>query len=172
MLFEKLKSVKAFVLDVDGVLTDGSILITDEGHQLRTFNIKDGYAIQLAVKKDYPILVITGAKSKGVQLRMESLGVKAVYLGVQDKLVVFNDWLDRLGISSEEVLYMGDDIPDLAVMRVVGVSVCPADAVEEIKSIAAYISPKNGGAGAVRDIIEKVLKLQHMWDDDTGVRSC
>ncbi|GAA4788862.1 HAD-IIIA family hydrolase [Olivibacter ginsenosidimutans] len=171
MLLEKLKAVKAFAFDVDGVLTNGTVMVTEEGHQLRTFNIKDGYAIQLAIKKGYPMIVLTGGKSQGVQRRMEGLGVKAVHLGVQDKLSVFNRWLENLGITAKEVLYMGDDIPDLAIMQRVGMPVCPADAVEEIKAIAAYISPKKGGDGAVRDVLEKVLKLQQVWDNDTSVRS-
>jgi len=171
MLFEKLKTVKAFAFDVDGVLTKGEVLVTEEGQQLRIFNIRDGYALQLAVKRGYPVVAITGAKSAGVRLRMEGLGIKDVYLGVDDKIGVFNTWLEKQGLEAADVLYMGDDIPDLAVMQHVGVAACPQDAIEEVKAIGHYISPKRGGDGAVRDVIEKVLKLQHTWKDDTSIKS-
>jgi len=171
MLFEKLGSVKAFAFDVDGVLTNGEVLVTEAGDQLRKFHIRDGYALQLAVKKGYPIVIITGAHSLGVQRRLEGLGIQDIYLGVQDKIVVFNAWLARHQIQAGEVLYVGDDIPDLAVMHLAGMSACPADAAEEIKAIADYISPKLGGCGAARDVIEKVMKVQQTWQDDVFVRS-
>lgn len=171
MLFEKLKTVRAFAFDVDGVLTKGEVLVTEEGQQLRVFNIRDGYALQLAVKRGYPVVAITGAKSAGIRLRMEGLGIRDVYLGVDDKIAVFRAWLEKRGIAAADVLYMGDDIPDLIVMQHVGVATCPQDAIEEIKAVGHYISPKKGGEGAVRDVIEKVLKLQLAWDDDTSVRS-
>lgn len=163
MIFDQFKRVKAFVFDVDGVLSDGNVLVTEQGEQLRSFNIKDGYAIQLAVKKGYPIAIITGGKSSGVQKRMEALGVEDVFMGVDEKEEVFNGWLSTKGLVAADVLYMGDDIPDLANMNVVGLPTCPADAMEEIKAVAAYISFRNGGAGAVRDVIEKVMKLQGTW---------
>jgi len=171
MLFEKIKSVKAFVLDVDGVLTKGDVLVTEDGQQLRSFNTRDGYALQLAVKKDYPIAVITGGKSAGVQRRMEGLGIKDVYLGVHHKVNIFNEWLEQKQLKARDVLYIGDDIPDLEIMQVVGLAGCPADAAEEIKAVAHYISPKNGGEGAVRDIIEKVMKLQAVWDNNPTIKS-
>ncbi|SEK70158.1 3-deoxy-D-manno-octulosonate 8-phosphate phosphatase (KDO 8-P phosphatase) [Parapedobacter koreensis] len=165
MLFDKFKQVKAFVLDVDGVLSDGNILVTEQGEQLRSFNIKDGYALQLAVKRGYPVAIITGGKSLGVKKRMEGLGVTDIFLGIDDKNAVLRDWLSAKRLLPEDVLYMGDDIPDLANMQVVGLPTCPADAMEEIKAVAAYISFRNGGAGAVRDVLEKVMKLQGTWED-------
>ncbi|WP_257669048.1 KdsC family phosphatase [Parapedobacter tibetensis] len=171
MLFEKFKQVRAFVFDVDGVLSDGSILVTEQGEQLRTFNTRDGYAIQLAVKKGYPIAVITGGRSLGVKLRMEGLGIKDIYIGIDDKSAVLHDWLSHNEMTADDILYMGDDIPDLENMKIAGLAACPADAVEEIKAVAAYISFRNGGAGAVRDVIEKVMKLQRTWSEDEHVAS-
>jgi len=163
MLFDNFKQVKAFVFDVDGVLTNGVVLVTEEGEHLRSFNMKDGYAMQLAVKRGYSIAIITGGKSLGVKKRMERLGIDDAFIGVDDKRSVLNDWLAHKGLKPSDVLYMGDDIPDLENMLVAGMPTCPADAVEEIKTAAAYISPFVGGAGAVRDVIEKVLKLQGRW---------
>lgn len=165
MLFDKFKRVKAFVFDVDGVLSDGNILMTEQGEQLRSFNIKDGYALQLAIRKGYPIAIITGGKSLGVVKRMEGLGISDVFIGVDDKRAVLHDWLSRSSLKPDDVLYMGDDIPDLENMKLVGLPTCPADAMEEIKAVAAYISFRNGGTGAVRDVIEKVMKLQGTWDE-------
>lgn len=161
----KLNDIKAFVLDIDGVLTDSTILITESGEQLRRFNVKDGYALQLAVKKGYFFCIISGGKSQTVVARFKGLGITDVYLGVDKKIDVFNDFLERHQLKAEQVVYMGDDIPDIPVMKVVGIAACPADAVEEVKAISAYISPKIGGAACVRDVIEKVLKVQGQWFD-------
>src|SRR5690606_25013293 len=166
MLFERFKAVKGFVFDVDGVLTDGSVMVTEAGKQLRSFYIKDGYAIQLAVKKGYPVAIISGGRSAGVESRMRGLGVEHIYLNIRDKAKVFREWLGLVELDATEVLYMGDDIPDLDNMRRSGLAACPADAVEEIKAVAAYISARNGGKGAVRDVIEKVMKLQDTWNED------
>ncbi|MFC6098576.1 KdsC family phosphatase [Olivibacter domesticus] len=171
MLFDKLKRVKAFILDVDGVLTNGEVLVTEQGEQLRSFNIRDGYALQLAVKKGFSIAVITGGRSEGVRLRLEGLGIIDTFMGIQDKITCFNKWLNEQQFQAGDVLYMGDDIPDLTIMREVGIAACPNDAVEEIKAVSHYISSKDGGKGAVRDVIEKVLKLQNKWDDDVAVKS-
>lgn len=171
MLFDKLKRVKAFILDVDGVLTNGEVLVTEQGEQLRSFNIRDGYALQLAVKKGFSIAVITGGRSEGVRLRLEGLGITDIFMGIQDKITCFNKWLNEQQLQAGDVLYMGDDIPDLTIMREVGMAACPNDAVEEIKAVSHYISSKDGGKGAVRDVIEKVLKLQNKWDDDVAVKS-
>jgi len=165
MLFEQLRRVKAFVFDVDGVLTDGRLLVTEQGEQLRTFNIKDGYALQLAVKRGYPVAVITGGGSMGVRKRLEGLGVTEVFLDVKNKASVLREWASAKSLFLEEVLYMGDDLPDLENMKLAGIPVCPADAVEEIKALAAYVSVKEGGAGAVRDVIEKVMKIQNTWHE-------
>lgn len=171
MPFDQFKRVRAFVFDVDGVFSDGSILVTESGDQLRKFNVRDGYAAQLAVKKGYPIAVITGGKSIGVQRRMNGLGIKDVYLGVNDKSTVLHDWLSGNQLTLADILYMGDDIPDLKSMKIAGFPACPSDAVEEIKAVSIYISPRKGGAGAVRDVIEKVMKLQGTWNEDTSVAS-
>lgn len=165
MFLNKLKHIKAFVLDIDGVLTDATIHVTESGEQLRRFNVRDGYAMQLAVKKGYFICVISGGKSESVILRLKGLGITDVHLGITQKLAVYHKFLSEHKLSDEQVIYMGDDIPDLPVMKVAGASTCPADAVEEVKEISDYISAKNGGEGCVRDIIEKVLKVQDNWYD-------
>ena len=167
MFLEKLKHIKAFILDVDGVLTNGLVHITETGEQLRQFNIKDGYAMQLAIKRGYSILALSGARSKGVELRLKGLGIENVFLSLDSKTEAYTSFLSSSGLSPEQILYMGDDIPDLALMKLVGLAVCPADAAGEIKSISHYISPKNGGEGCVRDIIEKVLKIQNAWYDES-----
>jgi 3-deoxy-D-manno-octulosonate 8-phosphate phosphatase (KDO 8-P phosphatase) len=166
MFLEKIKHIKAFILDVDGVLTNGMVHVTETGEQLRQFNIKDGYAIQLAVKRGYMIVVLSGSTSKGVKLRLEGLGVKNVFLNLDSKTEAYINFLNSSGLSSDQILYVGDDIPDLAVMKQVGLAVCPSDAAEEIKSVSHYISPKSGGEGCVRDIIEKVLRIQNAWFDE------
>ena len=166
MIYTKLKSVKCVVLDVDGVLTSGQILVTEEGEQLRTFNVKDGYAIQYGIKQGLHIIVITGAKSKGVKTRMEGLGVKETFLGISDKWTLLASLLDKYNYSPEEVLFLGDDMPDYICMQKVGIAVSPADAVEDIKQISHYVSKYKGGDGVVRDILEKILRLQDKWHDD------
>lgn len=171
ILFDKLKRVKAFVFDIDGVLTNGEVLVTEEGEQLRSFNIKDGYALQLAVKQGYPIAAITGGKSLGVKFRLEGLGIKDVFIDASHKKIILEEWMQKNNIQPESVLYMGDDIPDMEAMAMVGFASSPADAVEDIKTISHYISPIKGGKGAVRDIIEKVLRLQNKWDADPQVKS-
>lgn len=165
VFLEKLKLVKAFIFDVDGVLTDGIVHVTETGEQLRQFNIKDGYALQLAVKRGYKIAVITGGRSAGVKLRLKGLGITDIFMEVDSKMEVFNQFMSDNGLLAGDILYMGDDIPDLPVMELAGLPVCPADAVEEIKAISNYISLKSGGKGCVRDVIEKVLKIQHKWND-------
>ena len=163
MFLEKLKNISAFVLDVDGVLTNGMLLATESGEFLRQFNIKDGYALQLAVKRGFKIAVVSGARSKGVEYRLRGLGISDIYLGLDSKVAAYNEFLEKNGLLPEQVLFMGDDIPDLELMKMAGLAVCPADAVEEIKAVSHYISPKNGGDSCVRDVIEKVLKIQNLW---------
>lgn len=165
MFLQKLKHIKAILLDVDGVLTNGNILLTEAGEQLRQFNIKDGYAIQLAVKKGLKLAALSGARSKGVEFRLKGLGLEDVFLGLDSKIEVYTNYLFQNNLTPEQVLFVGDDMPDLEVMKLVGLAVCPADAIEEIKAISHYISPKKGGEGCVRDIIEKVLKIQNLWYD-------
>jgi 3-deoxy-D-manno-octulosonate 8-phosphate phosphatase (KDO 8-P phosphatase) len=165
MLLQKLKDITTLIFDVDGVLTTGDILASNTGEFLRTFNIKDGYALQLAVKKGYHVCIISGGSGQAMQLRFEGLGIKNIYLGVTDKVVVFQQILAQYHLQASEVLYMGDDIPDYNIMKLVGLPTCPADAVEEIKALSTYISPFPGGKTAVRDVIEKVLKIQGKWFD-------
>jgi 3-deoxy-D-manno-octulosonate 8-phosphate phosphatase (KDO 8-P phosphatase) len=166
MFLQKLKEITTFIFDVDGVLTNGDILASDSGEFLRTFNIKDGYALQLAVKRGFHVCIISGGKGQAMQKRFEGLGIRAVFLGVSDKVQVFHQYLEKIQTGATQVLYMGDDIPDLKVMKLVGLPTCPADAVPEIKAISQYISPYTGGKTAVRDIIEKVLQVQEKWFDE------
>lgn len=165
-MLQNLKNITTFIFDVDGVLTNGTVIATESGELLRSFNIKDGYALQLAAKKGYHVCIISGGKGVAMSKRFEGLSVADVFLGVHNKVEVFNNYLQQKGISPNQVLYMGDDIPDAEVMKLVGIATCPADAVEEIKAIAHYISPKNGGEAAARDVIEKVLKVQYNWNGD------
>ena len=159
----KLKEITTFIFDVDGVLTDGSVFVTEDGIQSRAFNIKDGYALQLAVKCGYNVCTVSGSRSKSAVYRLNSLGIKDVYMGIHTKVEKVKIYLEEKHISPEKVIYMGDDIPDLEAMKMTGLPVCPADAVEEIKTISKYISPFPGGRGCARDVIEKVLKIQGKW---------
>lgn len=163
--------ISTFVFDVDGVMTDGSLLILPDGIMARRMNIKDGYALQLAIKKGYRVLVISGGDAPEVKDRLNKLGVTDVWMKTHHKKEVLADYLKKQGITKEQVLYMGDDIPDLDVIQLAGLPCCPSDAVEEIKDKSIYISPVAGGAGCVRDVIEKVMKLRGDWNEDTSVRS-
>lgn len=160
------KKIKTFAFDVDGVLTDSSILVLNDGQFARRMNIKDGYALQLAIKRGYNILVISGGTSEALRIRLEKLGITEVFLEVQNKVEVLLKYVTENNLLWEEVLYMGDDIPDLAVMQMCGLACCPVDAVAEIKQVSQYVSPKSGGEGCVRDVIEKVLKLNEHWYHD------
>jgi 3-deoxy-D-manno-octulosonate 8-phosphate phosphatase (KDO 8-P phosphatase) len=168
-LLDRFKKIRTFVLDVDGVLTNGYVLINETGAQLRQMNIKDGYALQLAVKMGYGVVVISGGDSDSVRMRMEKLGVKDVYLNVKNKKEKLTEYISGRGISWEEVLFMGDDMPDYTAMQLVGIPCAPADAAREIKTISRYISPFNGGEGCVREVIEKVLKLNDHWPKETDI---
>jgi 3-deoxy-D-manno-octulosonate 8-phosphate phosphatase (KDO 8-P phosphatase) len=163
---EKLLKVNTFIFDYDGVLSDGSVILTSDGDALRTANVKDGYAMQLAVKKNYRIAIISGGYSESMKRRFESLKIEDVFLGVDKKIDAYNQYLETHNLKSENILFMGDDIPDYEIMLIAGVPTCPADAVEEIKRVATYISHQTGGHGCVRDIIEQVLKVQGKWMND------
>jgi len=160
---EDLEKIKAFIFDIDGVLSKQTISLDNDGNPMRTVNIRDGYSLQLAIKKGYKIAVISGGNSESFRERLESLGVNNVYLNCPDKLKVYSEYMETEELGTEEILYMGDDIPDLEVMKLVGVAVCPADADSEIKQISQYISDKRGGEGCVRDVIEQVLRLHGKW---------
>jgi 3-deoxy-D-manno-octulosonate 8-phosphate phosphatase (KDO 8-P phosphatase) len=162
---EGLQKVKAFIFDVDGVLSSPRIFLDQDGELMRTMNTKDGYAIQHASGKGYPIAIITGGRSESIALRFKKLGLSDVYLGSSNKMEDFEDFLRTYNLTPGDVLYMGDDLPDYEVMKKAGVACCPADAVEEIKSVAHYISHLGGGEGCVRDVIEQVLRLQGRWMD-------
>lgn len=156
---------------MDGVLTDGTLLILDERQFLRTMHIKDGYALQLAVKKGYRVVIISGAASDAAMGRLQSLGIKDVYMKVEDKKKFLQQFAADNGLQMSEMLFMGDDIPDYQAMKEVGLPCAPADAVAEIKDISRYISPVGGGQGCVRDVIEKVLKLHNQWPLTTDIAS-
>lgn len=158
-----LKKIKAFLFDVDGVLSKDIVSLHPNGEPMRTVNIKDGYAMQLAVKHGYRVGIITGGNTESVRLRFDRLGVQHIYMASSVKKHDFQDFLDKSGLSADEVIYAGDDIPDYEVMKRVGLSVAPADAAPEIKAIAKYISHKDGGEGIARDVIEQTMKAQGKW---------
>lgn len=169
--FQKLREITTFIFDVDGVLTDGSIQATDSGELLRTFNIKDGYALNSALKRGFNVCIISGGSGIAMQQRFSKLGIKHIFLGVGDKVEIFRKYIAENNIEAKNVLYMGDDMPDCKVMQLVGLSCCPADAVSDIKEISDFISPYNGGKTAARDIIEKIMKIQGKWLDESPIAS-
>ena len=160
---EIMNDITTFIFDVDGVLTDGSVYITNDGELQRTMNIKDGYAMKAAVDSGYNVCIISGGSNEGVRVRLRNLGITDIHLGIPNKVETFDQYTDLYNIKPEQVLYMGDDIPDYHVMKLVGLPTCPQDASPEIKGISKYISHKNGGKGAVRDVIEQVMKVQGKW---------
>lgn len=170
-IYNFFSTIKAFVFDVDGVLTNGDLIILPQGVMARTMNVKDGYALQLAIKKAYHIAIISGGNSTDVIERFKILGVTDVFMNVHDKVEALKTFQSKYQLKESEMLFMGDDIPDLEVMQLVGLPCCPHDAVDEIKSISKYISPIMGGKGCVRDVIEKVLKLQQKWHHTNQVSS-
>lgn len=163
MINYDLKKIKALVFDIDGVLSGETIPMNADGEPMRTVNIKDGYAIQLAVKSGLVVAIITGGKSDSILKRYEALGVRDIYMGASVKTLEYGLLTEKYGLKPEEILYMGDDIPDYEVMRLCGLPCCPADAAPEIKEISRYISHRNGGHGCGRDVIEQVLKAQDKW---------
>ena len=163
---EIMPQITTFIFDVDGVLTDGTVTIFPDGELVRKMNIKDGYALKTAVNKGYNVCIISGGTNEGVRKRLRDLGITDIYLGAHNKIEQLNEYLDIYNIEPEQVLYMGDDIPDYPVMKMVGLAACPKDAVQEIQNISVYISQKKGGNGCVRDVIEQVLKVQDKWNGD------
>lgn len=160
---EKLHQITTFIFDFDGVLSDGKIYTFPDGDMIRTTNVKDGYAIHYAQKLGYRMAIISGGYSETMLKRFSNFPEMEIYMRVNDKVKVFEEYLDKHQITCDEVLYMGDDIPDLQLMQMAGVTCCPEDAAEEIKAVADYISHKQGGAGCVRDVIEQTLKAQGKW---------
>ncbi len=165
------KKVTTFIFDIDGVLTDGTVLVLRDGLQARQMHVKDGFGLQMALKNGYNVFVISGGVSEESKRRLESLGLNEIHIGIHDKTEFVTGLLKSKKIKWEEVLYMGDDLPDVALMSKVGLSCCPADAVNELKTVVKYISSSNGGWGCVRDVIEKVLKVNGHWRYETDVAS-
>lgn len=163
MINYDLKEIKAIIFDIDGVLSSETITLSSEGEPLRTVNIKDGYAIQLAMKLGLRIAIMTGAKVTSIRKRYEGLGVDDIYIGCSVKIETYETFLHKYGLTDKEIMYMGDDIPDLEIMRRVGCPVCPKDACPEIKEVSIYVSDRIGGHGCGRDIIEQVLRAQGKW---------
>lgn len=161
---EMLRDVTTFVFDIDGVFTDSSVLITTSGELLRKMSIRDGYAVKTAIDKGYRICVISGGSNEGVRVRLRGLGVTDIYLGAGHKEDRLREYMLDYGIAPGEILYMGDDIPDIPAMRMVGLVACPQNAAPEVKALSHYISHLNGGEGCVRDIIQQVMKVQGQWD--------
>ena len=162
-ILDKFKPITTFIFDVDGVLTDGTVLVLENGIQARRMHIKDGFALQMAVKMGYRVLIVSGGNSPQVTERLEKLGIKEIHMSVLDKKAFVADYIQKNKLDKAKVLYMADDLPDLPVMEIVGMPCCPADAVSEIKEAVIYISSLPGGFACVRDVIEKVLRLNNHW---------
>ena len=160
---ELLKKITTFILDVDGVLTNGKILVTSKGKMLREMNTKDGFIIKYALDKGFKIFIISGGTNKGVKERLKDLGIEEIFLGEHTKKDTYNKLIKKYNLKKNEIVYMGDDIPDIPVMKKIGVPCCPNDAVPDVNQISIYISKKNGGQGCVRDIIEQTLRVQNKW---------
>jgi 3-deoxy-D-manno-octulosonate 8-phosphate phosphatase (KDO 8-P phosphatase) len=160
---EVMNEITTFIFDVDGVLTDSSVHVTQDGEMLRVMNIRDGFAMKAAIESGYHVCIISGGNNEGVRIRLRNLGITDIHLASPDKVATFKEYTELYNIKPEQVLYMGDDIPDFHVMQLVGLPTCPQDAVAEIKAVCKYISHKNGGRGAVREVIEQVMKVQGKW---------
>lgn len=161
---QKLAKITTIMFDIDGVVTDGKVLVMDSGEMVRNMNSKDGYAIHLAVSKQYRLAVISGGNNGAIKNALARAGVTDVFIGKHDKLACYLDYLKTHQLSDEEIVYIGDDLPDHEIMSRVGLAVCPADAAQEIKDICLYVSPKKGGEGCIRDIIEQILRVQGKWE--------
>ena len=162
---EILHTIDTLIFDVDGVLTDGSLIVNSDGELLRKMNVKDGYALKAAIVSGLNLVIISGGTNEGVRERLKILGIKHIYLGAHNKLNQLNKYIDSTSTGLNKIMYMGDDIPDIPVMKLVGLACCPQDAVNEVKEISNYVSDKNGGKGAVRDIIEQIMKIKKSWNN-------
>ena len=162
---EILHTIDTLIFDVDGVLTDGSLIVNSDGELLRKMNVKDGYALKAAIESGLNLVIISGGTNEGVRERLKILGIKHIYLGAYNKLNQLNKYIDSTSTDLNKIMYMGDDIPDIPVMKLVGLACCPQDAVNEVKEISNYVSDKNGGKGAVRDIIEQIMKIKKSWNN-------
>lgn len=163
---ERLTDVRAFAFDVDGVLSQTVVPMFPNGEPMRTANIKDGYALQLAAKLGYPIAIITGGNTEAIRTRFQNLGVQDIYMGQSEKTEAYEAWKRKRGLTDADIMYMGDDMPDVALLSRAGVPVCPADAAPEVVALSLYVSPHKGGECCVRDVIEQVLKAQGKWNSD------
>ena len=166
-----LPNITTFIFDVDGVLTNGKVLITSQGEMYREMDTKDGYALKCALVQGYRVCIISGGTNEGVRNRLKALGIYDIYLGAHHKQEPFQDLLDSYDLKPEEILYMGDDVPDIVVMEQVAVAACPQDAVSDVKEIANYVSHKKGGEGCVREIIEQTLRVQGKWLTNVGAKN-
>jgi 3-deoxy-D-manno-octulosonate 8-phosphate phosphatase (KDO 8-P phosphatase) len=166
-LLEKFREIHTFIFDVDGVFTNSDLIVLENGALLRKMNVRDGYAVKRAIQEGYRVCIITGGSSEGVTSRLKGLGIPDIYTGISNKLDTYEEYIITYELDSAEILYMGDDIPDYEAMRLAGLPCCPNDAANEIIEISQYISPKKGGDGCVRDVIEKVLKLHGKWFDES-----
>ncbi len=162
-VLEHFRGVHTFIFDVDGVLTNGNVLITEKGELLRSMSMRDGLALKLAAQEGYRIMILTFGKSTGVIDRLRSLGISDIVWGIDNKLKAYEEFLDAYELDEDGILYMGDDLPDFHVLKRVGLPCCPQDAASEILEIVKYISPFKGGEGCARDVIEKVMKLHGVW---------
>jgi len=158
-----LPNIKTFIFDVDGVLTDGSLLIDSDGNMLRKMNVKDGYALKVAIDSGYNVCIISGGNNESVRKRLKGLGIKEIHLGSENKTEQLNSFIKKYDLDKKNILFMGDDIPDIPVLKIIGLPCCPQDATPEVKNLCSYVSHKNGGMGAVRDVIEQVMKIQNKW---------
>ena len=170
-LIEKFKLISTFILDVDGVLTDGTVYVFENGEQVRRMSIKDGFALQLAIKKGYRVLIISGGNSPAVITRLKKLGITDIFMNVLDKKAMVIQYMKDHDLRKEQVLFMGDDIPDYVVMKEVGLPTAPADAAHEIRKVAVYVTSSKGGKGCVREVMEKVLRLNGHWELETDIAS-
>ena len=166
-----LPNITTFIFDVDGVLTNGKVLITSQGEMYREMDTKDGYALKCALVQGYRVCIISGGTNEGVRNRLKALGIYDIYLGAHHKQEPFQDLMDSYDLKPEEILYMGDDVPDIVVMEQVAVAACPNDAVSDVKEIANYVSHKKGGEGCVREIIEQTLRVQGKWLTNIGAKN-
>ena len=166
-----LPNITTFIFDVDGVLTNGKVLITSQGEMYREMDTKDGYALKCALVQGYRVCIISGGTNEGVRNRLKALGIYDIYLGAHHKEEPFQDLMDSYDLKPEEILYMGDDVPDIVVMEQVAVAACPNDAVSDVKEIANYVSHNKGGEGCVREIIEQTLRVQGKWLTNIGAKN-
>ncbi len=166
-LIPKFKKLRGFIFDIDGVMTNGQVLVNEEGHMLRSVNIKDGFAVQHAVKLGYTVAIVSGGTSLGMEKRFQGLGVKQIYMGQMHKVDAVSEIIKNSGFDASDFLYMGDDMPDIPVLKMVGIAACPKDAAMDVLDICHYISPISGGDGCVRDVIERTLKIQQTWNSES-----